>query len=145
LLASVKNGQLGHGAILPPRGRNRSYFVNATSCRISRSYCRMSEEAQTQMKKSLLTAVFSLALALGTAQAQVVVRIGPPPPPLRQVVPVAPGARYVWVPGYYRYNGHAYVWVPGRYAIPPYHYRVWVPGRWVPRNGGYVWVAGSWK
>jgi hypothetical protein len=83
------------------------------------------------MKKSLLTAVFSLALALGTAQAQVVVRIGPPPPPLRQVVPVAPGARYVWV--------------PGRYAIPPYHYRVWVPGRWVPRNGGYAWVAGSWK
>ena len=62
-----------------------------------------------------------------------------------QVVPVAPGARYVWVPGYYRYNGHAYVWVPGRYAIPPSHYRVWVPGRWVLRNGGYVWVAGYWR
>jgi hypothetical protein len=87
------------------------------------------------MKRSLWVAVFGLVLALGIAQAQVVVRIGPPPPAPRQVVPVAPGARYVWVPGYYRYNGHAYIWVAGRYAIPPSHYRVWVPGRWVLRSG----------
>jgi hypothetical protein len=95
--------------------------------------------------KSPLTYFVGLLLLLGTLQAQTVVRIGPPPPPPREVVRVSPGARYVWVPGYYRYNGHAYVWAPGHYAIPPHHYTVWVPGRWVPRSGGYVWVAGRWR
>jgi len=97
------------------------------------------------MKKLIFAAVFGWSLALGIAQAQVVVRTGPPPPPPRQVIPVTSGARYVWVPGYYRYNGHAYVWAAGRYAIPPSRYRVWMPGRWVARSAGYVWVAGYWR
>ncbi len=97
------------------------------------------------MKKSVVAIAFGALLAVGMSQAQTVVRIGPPPPAPRQVIPVAPGPRYIWVPGYYRYNGRAYAWVPGRYAIPPYHYRAWVPGRWVPRSGGYVWVRGYWR
>jgi len=96
------------------------------------------------MRKTLLTSVFALFLAVGMAGAQVVVRVGPPAPP-REVVPVAPAARYVWVPGYYRYRGGAYVWMPGRYVIPPHHYTRWVPGYWVPRGGGYVWVKGYWR
>ena len=70
------------------------------------------------MKKVMLASAFGLLLALGTAQAQVVVRIGPPPPPPREVVVVSPGPRYVWVPGYYRYHGHGYVWVSGHYVSP---------------------------
>ena len=100
---------------------------------------------KVKMTKALLTSAFALFLMAGTAGAQVVVRIGPPPPPPREVVPVAPAARYVWVPGYYRFNGHAYVWVPGHYVVPPHHFRVWVPGHWVPRNGGYVWIKGYWR
>ena len=97
------------------------------------------------MKKALVASAFALLLAVESLQAQTVVRIGPPPPPPRVVVPVAPGPRYIWVPGYYRYHHHGYVWVPGRYAVPPRPYAVWVPGRWVPRSGGYVWVAGYWR
>jgi len=96
------------------------------------------------MKKVMLASAFGLLLALGTAQAQVVVRVGPPPPRREDVV-VTPGPRYVWVPGYYRYHGNGYVWVSGRYAVPPHHYTVWVPGRWVPRQGGYVWIKGYWR
>ena len=96
------------------------------------------------MKRSAMRILFALLMAGGMASAQTVVRIGPPPPP-RQVVPVSPGVRYVWVPGYYRYRGGAYVWMPGRYVVPPHHYTVWVPGRWVPRSGGYVWIAGYWR
>jgi hypothetical protein len=97
------------------------------------------------MKKDfLLASIFGLLLTLGTAHAQTVVRVAPPPP-AREVVPVAPGPRYVWVGGYYRYKHHAYVWVPGHYIVPPKRYAVWVPGHWVPRHGGYVWVAGYWR
>jgi len=97
------------------------------------------------MKQVLLASAFGLLLALGSARAQTVVRIGPPPSIRHEVIVAAPGPRYVWVPGYYRYRHHAYVWVPGRYAIPPHHYTVWVPGRWVPRSGGYVWIQGYWR
>lgn len=95
------------------------------------------------MRRTLWTGIFALFLTAGMAGAQVIA-VAPPPPP-REVVPVAPAARYVWVPGYYRYYGHAYAWVPGRYVVPPHHHRVWVPGYWGPRGGGYVWVKGYWR
>lgn len=95
------------------------------------------------MKKALLASVFGLLLAVGTAGAEVV-RYGPPAP-VREVVPVRPGPRYVWTDGYYRWYHHRYAWVPGRYAVPPRAYAAWVPGYWVPRGGGYVWVRGYWR
>jgi hypothetical protein len=97
------------------------------------------------MKKILRTVAFGMLFAVGVMQAQVVVRIGPPPPVRREVIPVSPGPRYVWTGGYYRFNGRAYVWVPGHYVIPPGRYTVWVPGHWVARQGGYIWIAGHWR
>ena len=97
------------------------------------------------MKKAFLAVAFGVLLSLGMAQAQTVIRIGPPPPP-RVVVPVSPGPRYVWVGGYYRYRGNSYVWMPGHYVIPPRPYAVWVPGRWErPPRPHAVWVAHTWK
>jgi hypothetical protein len=96
------------------------------------------------VKRFVVGSVFGFLLAVGAAQGQIVVRIGPPPPP-RVVIPVSPGPRYVWVDGYHRYDGRGYVWVPGRYVIPPRHRVRWVPGRWEPRRRGYVWVPGYWR
>jgi len=97
------------------------------------------------MKRFFAIAVFALALVPGVANASgVFVRFGPPPPP-RQVVVAAPGQRYVWIPGYYRWSGPRYVWVPGYWALPPRHRTAWVPGYWAPRPGGYAWVGGYWR
>ena len=98
------------------------------------------------MKKYLLTAVCGLALSLsaGMAQAQIVVRIGPPPPRVVEVVPAGrPG--YVWGPGYHRWDGHGYVWVHGMYRRPPHAGAVWVAGDWREERGGHVWHAGYWR
>ena len=96
------------------------------------------------MKKIITTAVLGFALAIGS-QAQVVVRIGPPPPPRHEVIIARPGPGYVWHPGYYRYDGRAYVWAPGQWVMPPRpEYRHWVPGHWRHVNGGHVWVEGHW-
>ncbi len=96
------------------------------------------------LKRILLSSAFAMFLAVGAAQGQIVVRIGPPPPP-RVIVPVSPGPRYVWVDGYQRWNGRRYVWVPGHYVIPPRRRAMWVRGEWVPRRGGWVWVPGYWR
>jgi hypothetical protein len=69
-----------------------------------------------------------------------------PPPPQAEVVPVAPGPDYVWMPGYWSIGvGGAYVWIGGRYALPPRPHAVWVGGHWGRRGHRYVWIGGYWR
>jgi WXXGXW repeat (2 copies) len=90
-----------------------------------------------------------LILLTGCAVEPVVVQQPPPAPPPAQteVVPVAPGTGYVWVPGYWAWRGprRGYVWVPGTYAVPAQPSYHWVPGHWAPRPGGWVWIEGHWQ
>jgi hypothetical protein len=98
-----------------------------------------------RIRQRLFVAICGISLGVGAATAQVIVHGGPPP----AVIVERPGpplhAGWVWVPGYYRWNGRRYVWVSGYWAKPPRPRAIWVPGRWVPRGGGYVWVAGYWR
>lgn len=96
------------------------------------------------MKKMLSIALLGVALAVGSANAQVYVRIGPPPP-RREVVVARPGPGYVWVKGYHRWDGNQYAWVPGAWVAPPRPHAVWVDGRWVHRRQGWVWIEGRWR
>ena len=96
------------------------------------------------MNKIVSTALLGVALAVGSANAQIYVRIGPPPPP-KEVVVARPGPQYVWVKGYQRWDGNAYVWVPGRWVVPPRPHAVWVEGKWAHRSKGWVWIEGRWR
>ncbi len=95
------------------------------------------------MKKSVLIVLSGLLLSAGLAQAQYV-RVAPPPPVVEHHGP-PPDGRYVWVPGYHRWDGHAYHWAGGRWVLPPRPHAFWVAGHWDPRPGGYVWVPGRWR
>ena len=98
------------------------------------------------MKKFFLAAVTAAAISAATlAGAQVVVRIGPPPPRVVETVPVSPGPGYAWHGGYHRWDGQRYVWVPGVYEHAPYEHARWIDGHWANRGGGYVWVEGHWR
>jgi hypothetical protein len=99
------------------------------------------------LKQNLLSATAAVLLATGAANAQIVVRIGPPPPRPVEVVPAPPRAHrdYVWVGGYHRWDGHRYVWVGGRYMRPSHPGAVWVPGEWRGERGGNVWHEGYWR
>lgn len=97
------------------------------------------------LKRNLLIAASAIFLTVGAANAQVVIRIGPPPPRPVEVVPAPPHEGYVWVPGYHRWDGHGYVWVHGAYRRPPHAGAVWVEGDWREERGGHVWHAGYWK
>ena len=96
------------------------------------------------LRKALLSSAFGLFMAIGAANAQVVVQIAPPRP-LVEVRPVAPGPNYVWTPGYHHWDGHAYAWSAGAWVVPPRPHARWVAHRWVRRNGGWVMVEGHWR
>ena len=94
----------------------------------------------------VLASVLSIVGAAGTAAADthVYVRVGPPAPVV-EVRRAAPGPRYVWVPGYHRWDGRAYVWVPGTWLLPPHGRVAWVPARWVHDHHGWYVVNGHWR
>jgi hypothetical protein len=100
-------------------------------------------------RQTARAAVVALLLVTGTSLAEagtrVYVRVGPPAA-IVQVRPVAPGPRYVWVPGYHRWDRRAYVWTPGAWVVPPRRHAVWVEPRWRhDRHHGWYFVAGHWR
>jgi hypothetical protein len=96
------------------------------------------------VKKLVLAALLSLSLLPAAANAQVYVRVGPPPVVVEHPGP-PPGVGFVWIPGYHRWDGGRYVWVPGRYDRPPHPHARWEPHRWEHRHGGWVMHEGHWR
>jgi hypothetical protein len=67
------------------------------------------------------------------------------PAPQSEAVSVSPGQDYVWVKGYYNWDGSHYQWVAGTWVRESSPGAVWVPAHWQPTTGGYVWVPGAWQ
>ncbi|MGE5171804.1 MAG: hypothetical protein ACM3JC_15690 [Rudaea sp.] len=79
--------------------------------------------------------------ALGSAHADVYVRVAPPAPRY-EVVPALPSG-WVWVPGYWNWNGHRYVWVRG-HRVHGRHGEHWVGHRWHRDHGRWRMERGHW-
>ncbi|RBJ82674.1 hypothetical protein C3L29_015625 [Pseudomonas sp. MWU12-2534b] len=39
----------------------------------------------------------------------------PPPPPMVEVIPIAPAPNYHWVAGHYRWHAGQWIWTPGHW------------------------------
>ena len=94
--------------------------------------------------KRLMGLVFIDVLTLGTAAAEIVVRIAPPRVHVEHRGP-PPSRNHVWVSGYHRWDGNAYSWNEGRWEQPPQPHQRWVAHRWVHQRNGYVLVDGHWR
>lgn len=68
-----------------------------------------------------------------------------PPPDRVEVIGVAPSPGYVWIRGYWNWNGGDYAWTSGRWAAPERGYRRWEPGQWRHGRRGWFWVEGRWR
>ena len=77
----------------------------------------------------------------------VVLKEVPPPPPAPRVEirDVAPSPDYIWLPGYWDWNGRDYVWRSGEWAEAPSPQTVWIPGHWEQTPEGYTWISGHWS
>lgn len=69
--------------------------------------------------------------------------IAPPVLPVYEQ-PIAPGAGYIWTPGYWAWGGGGYYWVPGTWVMPPAFGLLWTPGWWGWSGGYYRWHGGYW-
>jgi hypothetical protein len=94
---------------------------------------------------ALLMAVTMVIAAPSFAQVAVGVAVTFAPPDLPVYdQPVCPGEDYIWVPGYWAWDGGDYYWVPGTWVLAPEPGFLWTPGYWGWGDGGYFFTAGYW-
>ena len=99
---------------------------------------------------SLALSVFLGACAISSttlpADAQIILAVGVPPPPLPVYVqPVIPAPDYFWTPGYWAYDElGGYFWVPGTWVQAPRPGLLWTPGYWAFTDGEYAYRPGYW-
>ena len=101
------------------------------------------------LNKTLLASSLAASLAFGGAivptaahaQAAIYIRTAPPAP-RHEVIP-APRRGYVWVNGYWNWNGHRHVWQPGVWVKERRGYLYNQPA-WVERDGRWELRRGAW-
>ena len=87
----------------------------------------------------------SAAPMSASAAIGVNISVGFAPPPLPVYVqPAIPAPGYLWMPGYWAWNGADYYWVPGTWVMPPRAGLLWTPPWWGWADGVYAWHAGYW-
>ncbi len=101
------------------------------------------------LNKTFLATCLAASVAIGTAavhttaaaQVSVSIRTAPPAPKY-EAVP-APRRGYVWVPGYWNWNGHRHVWQSGVWVKERRGYS-YVQPNWVERDGHWELHRGNW-
>jgi hypothetical protein len=104
--------------------------------------------------KSILPAALLAAVSVPAA-AQVPMPPGPnfeiriahsSPPRLRhEHRPPRPGEGYVWIGGFWDWQGERYVWTPGRWDRPAEVGVTWVTPRYRREYGAYRYEPGHWS
>jgi WXXGXW repeat (2 copies) len=103
-----------------------------------------------------------LLLGIGTdmASAQAVIVERAMPAPIVEVVPVAPGPGFNWVPGHWAWRNGAWFWIKGHHIqgmvpvmpapvvevvpVRPSPNHMWVKGHHVFEGGRWSWTPGVW-
>jgi len=67
-----------------------------------------------------------------------------PPPPVAEVITVAPDPHFVWIGGGWIWRGQ-WVWERGHWDRPPRVGAVWVPHHYVYRGGHHIFIRGGWR
>jgi hypothetical protein len=90
-------------------------------------------------------AVVSVAMTAATPAYGAATEISSSKPPPALLVEVEPQHRpgYVWVPGFWRWNGVSHVWVKGHFIVARRGHK-YVPEHWVETNGKWIFYPGVW-
>ena len=97
------------------------------------------------MKKHVKILVLASLVAAMSAGCTAVVRVPAAPPVAKvEVRSAKPGAKYTWVAGHWKWNGHGYVWADGHWTKTKKN-SSWKAGHWKKTPQGHVWVSGYWR
>lgn len=67
-----------------------------------------------------------------------------PPALQREEIGIAPYNGYIWIDGYWMWNGGRYQWQRGHWEAPRQGYR-WAPHRWEREGRGWRQHGGRWE
>src|SRR4029077_19363007 len=91
----------------------------------------------------LLFVMAMLMLPVSFAQVSISVNFAPPELPVYDQPP-CPDEGYIWVPGYWGWDGDDYYWVPGTWVMAPEVGLLWAPGYWGSGGDSFVFYEGYW-
>jgi hypothetical protein len=96
---------------------------------------------------ALILGAAPIGAVIAPAQAQVEVSVtagvAPPLLPVYDQPPIL-GPGYLWIPGYWAWDGYEYYWTPGYWATPPAVGLYWTPPYWSWTDGAYTFYPGYW-
>jgi hypothetical protein len=95
------------------------------------------------LRASLVAFGLMLAPMAASAQQTVIVN-APPPPPRAEMTPPSPGPGFVWVAGFWSWNGTRHDWTSGHWERPPQPAQAWEAPRWESEGGRYRFRPGRW-
>ena len=96
----------------------------------------------SKIKTLAVVAAASATLSVANAAPVIDVRVAPPPP-RHEFAPEA-RAGYVWMPGYWDWEGHHHVWVKGHWQRARHGYAFRSP-QWVQEGDHWVLHRGTWS
>ena len=108
------------------------------------------------LQRMIFGAVLTAGMAVG-ALAQIPIPIPPlpgldvrittrRPPPLRYERRIErPGPDYVWVRGFWDWDGDRWEWVQGRWDRPAVADVYWIPARYIRTSRGTIYEPGHWS
>jgi hypothetical protein len=149
-------GASARGSALEPRRRFVRFQHRGSDRRDGLAVEPAKEDFAMKVPMRFLVCASAVALILGAAptgsliapaRAQVAVAISAGvAPPLLPVYaqPPIPGPGYLWIPGYWAWDGQEYYWVPGYWAMPPAADLLWTPPYWAWNDGAYDFYPGYW-
>jgi hypothetical protein len=56
-----------------------------------------------------------------------------------------PSGDYIWIDGYWDWNGRQYAWLGGHWDRPPHEHYIWVAPRYESYQQGYRYTRGQWR
>ena len=68
-----------------------------------------------------------------------------PPTVIVERRPSPPSGEYVWIDGYWHWNGRQYVWLGGQWVRPPHEHYIWIAPRYERHEQGYRYMPGQWR
>jgi hypothetical protein len=73
------------------------------------------------------------------------IAVGKPPALRHEHRGPSPGHGYVWVSGFWHWDGGRYDWVPGRWELPAAPSAYWIAPRYPHVSGSYIYEPGHWS
>lgn len=97
------------------------------------------------MNKTIRKLAFAAAITFGVIGCTRTAYITQdPPPPQEETRSPAPGPKYSWVDGHWKWTGNRYVWVSGHWEKQKGN-KTFVAGHWDKTARGWRWVPGHWR